>query len=105
MMKEKETINSEQATIPMERYNKLLQIEREVDYLKSTHRAKTIVLSNCVTFLPYSSGVIEYSRTVETDDAAVEELAIELKKKLDESARLMSMNIFQFYKWKRKQSK
>ncbi len=101
----KRTLNSEQATIPMERYNKLLQIEREVDYLKSTHRAKTIVLSNCVTFLPYSSGVTEYSKIVETDDAAVEQLAIKLKNTVDELARLMSMNIFQFCKWKRKQSK
>ncbi len=104
-MKEKERIEQEQVTMPMERYNELMQLESEVNRLKSTHRAKTIVLSNCVIFLPFSSGVTEYSKIVETDDAAVEQLAIELKNKSDELDSLRSMNVFQFYKWKRKQSK
>ena len=104
-MKEKQRIDKEQVTMPMERYNELMQLESEVYRLKSTHRAKTIVLSSCVIFLPFSSGVTGYSKTVETDDAAVEQLAIELKKKIQEEARLMSMNIFQICKWKIKQSK
>lgn len=105
MMKEKERIDKEQVTMPMERYNELMQLEREVDRLKSTHRAKTIILTKCVSFLPYSSGVLDFEKIVETDDAAVEKLATELKNNLQEMGNLRSMNVFQFYKWKRKQRK
>jgi hypothetical protein len=101
MMKEKECIDKEQVTMPMGRYNELMQLEREADRLKSTHRAKTIILTKCVLFLPYSS----FEKVVETDDAAVEKLATELKNNLQEMGKLRSMNVLQFYKWKRKQRK
>lgn len=100
-MKEKQRIEKEQVIMPMERYNELMQLERELERIKSAHRTKTIMVSNYVKFLPHSSGVIEY-KTVETDDAAVEQLAIELKNKSDELDSLRSMNVFQFCKWKSK---
>jgi hypothetical protein len=99
--------NEETVTMPMDRYNHLVELEKEVAEIRSEKRAHTIYIEKpdmgaCYQYL------VGINRKVYTDDKAIAEIAKQYGETLEkyktvvrELADVRHMSILEFRRWRK----